>query len=34
MGRLKSGIVCGAVASSMVAHFATRAETEVDIQVG
>lgn len=34
MGRLKSGIVCGAVAAAMVAHFATRAETEVDIQVG
>jgi phage terminase large subunit-like protein len=34
MGRVKSGIVCGAVASAMVAHFATRAETEVDIQVG
>jgi hypothetical protein len=34
MGRLKSGIVCGGVAAAMVSHFATRAETEVDIQVG
>jgi hypothetical protein len=34
MGRLKSGIVCGGVAAAMVSHFATRAETEIDIQVG
>ena len=34
MGRLKSGIVCGGVAAAMVSHFATQAETEVDIQVG
>ena len=34
MGRKASGIVCGAVASAMVTHFATRAETEVDIQIG
>jgi len=34
MGRKQSGIVCGAVASAMVTHFATRGESEVDIQVG
>jgi phage terminase large subunit-like protein len=34
MGRKQSGIVCGAVASAMVTHFATRAESEVDIQIG
>ena len=34
MGRKASGIVCGAVASAMVTHFATRAESEVDIQIG
>jgi hypothetical protein len=26
--------VCGAVAAAMVTHFATRAESEVDIQIG
>jgi hypothetical protein len=26
--------VCGAVASAMVTHFATRGESEVDIQIG
>ena len=34
MGRKASGIICGGVAASMVTHFATRAETEVDIQFG
>jgi hypothetical protein len=34
MGRKASGIVCGAVAAAMVTHFATRAESEVDIQIG
>jgi len=34
MGRKASGIICAAVAASMVSHFATRAETEIDIQVG
>jgi phage terminase large subunit-like protein len=34
MGRKASGIVCGAVASAMVTHFATRGESEVDIQIG
>ena len=34
MGRKASGIICGAVASAMVTHFATRAESEVDIQIG
>jgi hypothetical protein len=34
MGRKASGIICGGVAASMVSHFATRAETEVDIQFG
>jgi phage terminase large subunit-like protein len=34
MGRKASGIICGGVAASMVTHFATRAETEVDIQIG
>ncbi len=34
MGRKASGIICGAVSAAMVTHFATRAETEVDIQFG
>jgi phage terminase large subunit-like protein len=34
MGRKASGIICGAVGAAMVTHFATRAETEVDILVG
>jgi phage terminase large subunit-like protein len=34
MGRKASGIICGAVSAAMVTHFATRAETEVDIQIG
>jgi hypothetical protein len=34
MGRKASGIVCGAVAAAMVTHFATRGESEVDIQIG
>jgi hypothetical protein len=34
MGRKASGIICGAVASAMVTHFATRAETEADIVIG
>ena len=33
MGRKASGIVCGAVAAAMVTHFATRGESEVDIQI-
>lgn len=34
MGRKASGIICGAVGAAMVTHFATRAETEVDILIG
>ena len=34
MGRKASGIICGAVAAAMVTHFATRGESEVDIQIG
>jgi len=34
IGRRASGVVCSAVATALVTHFATRPETEIDILVG
>ena len=34
IGRRASGVVCAAVATALVTHFATRPETEIDILVG